>query len=1023
MAALLACIATWISMTAFILSWTISVGEGPMDSLSSVLSIILLFDVVVCESSHILLLHVYVTDRLRPLLRDIYSVLCAAYALKLRKDYTPVNHVRVLQHLSPSCRAARSPSLSYLASAGLLSILEDRDVLRCCMRRDDIDIGIVEKAVLFIPSLLNWCDVIVQAGVLDMIMILCWCSFILFQVLLLKTSIALFVLFWICFVVMVLLRLFPKATSDEKRYVPIVTGIYSFCQYSFFHLQSWVGWEFIEVATVHKEWKDVNMLHFKDCNGIFRSDLVSVNSADPSVVAELPTEIADMMVVTSSAWESKQAWQWVQSFISQVYRSCSILGPSDFVRLSHHEVICDTDLLTDFETVGLLVEVDDYTDNDEEFRYNPSLDSFDYDDEYEVRVSPNSTPPARRNSRVKRLNSDDVTYGSDISGALIPEKRNVGNNPVLHKEERHVLDDSTSGSGTILSRNSAQSTNVKFTSARLTSRSHSSGSSGQSENGGKSDKSRNHSGSGRRGSRSRSSGGSCTSRRSGRDSRSRSKISLEMSSSTKYSSERAQDSSEQKLVNSRTPSSSDSVPSLQYGLIHAAFVSRSVTDEKGQHVLPMSSLVEFASGVLQSPSMLKSTREDREGFVLSSIEVNDAVQPLVLFASSPEQAHLSIEYSTFTTWLEKTMTEVVDKRKVFHLSKTPSTVVNNISNGSSPKKSPQQSPNVLQKVESPSGDKKMIGMELTFQDDDDVSLLTNPMSVGSANKKLTKSQQANTRNWMHPSTTAGMKQHDSNGSSSSGSSGSSSSSSGSSATSHRSSTARDSLNSNDRGCFSIRSTYTSDSSVSNPPVVGKLGISKPVECEKVNFEKKVVRSGLGAVEEASQENSECSSIVVEQVPAKSGNGLHVKGEGKQSLDRKVSWGAVNFATNEAVYLHGQGSSSDALDYTSDDIALGSRKDLNNFIKDIRDNDDSSVDGIENRRRSLRKMSSLSSDCSEWSLNSDIVLGNQSGGDSDCNYKDDDVSLIDMTERPSTPSRISISKDDTHTAVSKSTFYF
>ena len=100
----------------------------------------------------------------------------------------------------------------------------------------------------------------------------------------------------------------------------------------------------------------------------------------------------------------------------------------------------------------------------------------------------------------------------------------------------------------------------------------------------------------------------------------------------------------------------------QYGLIHEAFLSWSFFDERGQSALPMSSLVAFAYEVLQSPKMFRTSNENKERITLRASEVSDAVQPLIAFASKPELSNLSIDFNTFATWLENTISEINDKR-------------------------------------------------------------------------------------------------------------------------------------------------------------------------------------------------------------------------------------------------------------------------------------------------------------------------------------------------------------------------
>jgi hypothetical protein len=287
---------------------------------------------------------------------------------------------------------------------------------------------------------------------------------------------------------------------------------------------------------------------------------------------------------------------------------------------------------------------------------------------------------------------------------------------------------------------------------------------------------------------------------------------------------------------------------IQYGLIHAAFVEQSKCDATGKHSLPIDSLVTFAFQILRNSSMLNSIDDDSEKFTCSRREAVDAVEPLRLFVSSSAQTALSIEFNTFARWLEKSCSEILEKR--LSTSNNPKVGSDSASTEKSrdfskssrknrlPRKDegiPVKMPRKIQSEESPQlvdtrspkksvgqakqGEGAMLGMVLSFPEDDEVSVLTTP-SVGPI---IQTSKSVRTRDVID-------RKHSSSSSSSRSSSSSSSNSSG--------------------------------TTISNPPVVSKSKVKKQpiLEMEQTkNVQNSRRQATMDVLEEASHEDSDHSS--------------------------------------------------------------------------------------------------------------------------------------------------------------------
>jgi hypothetical protein len=206
LAAWLVILLTWAVMAFVCIFWTTNQGTGAFESWLSVFAICVLVDVILSDCCQIIVLNVIVTDKLRPQFRQIYDVLLHVLEQRLPKNDFSAQSIRVVQHMSAACRAARVPALSKLTASALLSALDDCDVALCRRSRMSSakEIGFFGFCALYLPSCLNDAYTVVQQATLDLIFPIFWLCFFVF----------ISTLFWIsiyaalAFSIMVLLCLF-----------------------------------------------------------------------------------------------------------------------------------------------------------------------------------------------------------------------------------------------------------------------------------------------------------------------------------------------------------------------------------------------------------------------------------------------------------------------------------------------------------------------------------------------------------------------------------------------------------------------------------------------------------------------------------------------------------------------------------------------------------------------------------------------------------------------------------------------
>jgi hypothetical protein len=189
----------WGFMLYWVINWTLTNGVGPARAWGLVLGIVLIADTLMNQATQIYFLNVHMTDKLRPQLREIFGVLNDCLHLRLLKRVSPFDGARVVQHLSASCRAVRAAGMSENICAYVLSLVDDIDVYLCRRNRLESlrEVGIIAWMTLFHPALLNGTYDILQQTVMDLLIPVAWCCFILLNYAITLVSIYLLIALWI----------------------------------------------------------------------------------------------------------------------------------------------------------------------------------------------------------------------------------------------------------------------------------------------------------------------------------------------------------------------------------------------------------------------------------------------------------------------------------------------------------------------------------------------------------------------------------------------------------------------------------------------------------------------------------------------------------------------------------------------------------------------------------------------------------------------------------------------------------
>jgi hypothetical protein len=172
----------WMFLVYWIFQWAMLNKGATISSWSGAIIFVLLQDVFVNEVMQIFIVHVMAIEAMRPQLKKIYETLNSilkeksAGAIGDEMLEESLDRVRVVQHLSAACRAARHPSVAHLPSSQLLMRVNDYDASICRDERGT-KLGWLTVAILALPTALALSHETVQESVLDVFLPTLWACF------------------------------------------------------------------------------------------------------------------------------------------------------------------------------------------------------------------------------------------------------------------------------------------------------------------------------------------------------------------------------------------------------------------------------------------------------------------------------------------------------------------------------------------------------------------------------------------------------------------------------------------------------------------------------------------------------------------------------------------------------------------------------------------------------------------------------------------------------------------------------
>ena len=138
----------------WMLTWCLSSGNTAFKAWGVNFAISFIQDVCLIQLFKVYFLYIATTSSTVPHLKAIYHALrrvaIAMHSLK-ENEALSLDPLRVVQHLSASCRVARKKQISKLPAAKLLRCLDDLDILNCKHGNFRAQMGIFTTAMLFVP--------------------------------------------------------------------------------------------------------------------------------------------------------------------------------------------------------------------------------------------------------------------------------------------------------------------------------------------------------------------------------------------------------------------------------------------------------------------------------------------------------------------------------------------------------------------------------------------------------------------------------------------------------------------------------------------------------------------------------------------------------------------------------------------------------------------------------------------------------------------------------------------------------
>ena len=211
----------WLFLMAYLVFWAASLGDKTTIAFSIQFGLFLIQDLFVNQIIQIYIIHVLTIELLRPQLKTIKHVLNQVMSSKAGKNDVVSRRKKygvtdIVQHISSSCRAARSPSLINLPSARLLINVDDRDMLLCRnVRRQQI--GFWSYLLVGIVAVLAFSNDTVTTLILELIIPTVWCLFLLLNAIVIELDYVILVSFYFGFALCCMFYMFIYRPS--KRFI------------------------------------------------------------------------------------------------------------------------------------------------------------------------------------------------------------------------------------------------------------------------------------------------------------------------------------------------------------------------------------------------------------------------------------------------------------------------------------------------------------------------------------------------------------------------------------------------------------------------------------------------------------------------------------------------------------------------------------------------------------------------------------------------------------------------------------
>jgi hypothetical protein len=138
----------------WILAWGIKNGGQTVNQWGTVYGVCMVQDIVMVECTKVFISFVLAVMVARPQLRNVRRVISETGLRLLQSGEAFTAGLRVTQHLSPACRAARLPTIADLPSAAILRSIDDADVALCRAARTSTTVGFLAFTLLALPAVL-----------------------------------------------------------------------------------------------------------------------------------------------------------------------------------------------------------------------------------------------------------------------------------------------------------------------------------------------------------------------------------------------------------------------------------------------------------------------------------------------------------------------------------------------------------------------------------------------------------------------------------------------------------------------------------------------------------------------------------------------------------------------------------------------------------------------------------------------------------------------------------------------------